>query len=67
MSAYNTRGVVRPASYYRSLNNQNTADVHDRVPEPVGIPSSAGDMYEVERLVSSRLRKVCIDSSHIVY
>lgn len=49
MSAYNTRGVVR---YYRSLNNQSTADVNDWVPELVGIPSSAGDMYKVEHFVS---------------
>ena len=60
MAAYFTRAVPRPSGYYRSLNRQSTADVYDCT---VGHSSSIvryddQDVYEVERLVSSRKAKV---------
>ena len=57
MAAYNTRAISRPAGYYCSFNSRSTADAYGPV-SPACLSSGKSDYYEVQRLVSSRLRKV---------
>jgi len=65
MSAYYTRAFAKPAGFYRSLNQRSTADVYDSVTNVHEVrrcfsPGDTDEVFEVERLVSSRQRKVCL-------
>ena len=56
MSAYFTHAISRPAGFYRTLHAGSTVDVvtSSLSTQDVNDP----DVYEVERLVSSRKAKV---------
>ena len=56
--AYITRAVKKPSGFYRSLNSQSTADLL------ATLSATPVDVYEVERLVASRRKKVSSSTPH---
>ena len=57
--AYYTRSLPRPAGYYRSLNDRSTAEVYEgAIGHRMSNRPDDTDVFEVERLVSSRRAKV---------
>ena len=60
--AYITRAVKKPAGFYRSLNSQSTADLLDGSATPSD--AALEEVYEVERLIASRRKKVSASTPH---
>jgi len=61
MAGYFTRAVVRPPGYYRALHNRSSADTY--AVENTGsryLSFDEEDVYEVERLVQPRRKKVSL-------